>query len=253
MQQKNSWRSLRVTAYTDKKDRGWVIRRKLRIDKDLEILDTHRHEISGANFICARVKKTGAESFITAWVAPWQKTISDYKLHPDYPHASTVFDAGRHESPPETSALTRDWQCTKVYGWEDKTTRRYDTKPIQQKHMDKTIRDICADFNLEALPKIRRHHMARAYADYNGEENLIRIETQRLNFVLHELAHAIDEKINGNKWAAHGPSFVRTLLAVVDRYMRWHDVEELEQVAVADKIAITPAAALPHLKPPHAG
>lgn len=233
--------------------------RKLHIERDLEIIDSHRHEISGAQFILARLKKSSPESFIIAWVAPWQKTIGDYTMHDKESSAGALFEIDRHITPPETPALTRDWQVTKVYDWENKTVCRADAL-LTKEAMEKAVRDISATFNLAAIPALdlRRHRLTKTCGDWDGEGNRIRIREKtrekrwRLSHLLHEMAHAIDEKVNGNRWAAHGPSFVRTFLATVETYNKWHDIAELEQAAAAQRVMITPASALPHLQTPNA-
>ncbi|HEY8192219.1 MAG TPA: hypothetical protein VIG74_07325 [Alphaproteobacteria bacterium] len=115
------------------------------------------------------------------------------------------------------------------------------------------VKLVTEDFHLASVPTLDpRNRLKSTYADYHGEKHRIRVREKywRLNFVLHELAHAIDEKINGNCWAAHGPSFMRTLLAIVEDNKRWFDTKELEASAAADGIAIAPAVALPLFQSP---
>lgn len=176
---------------------------------------------------------------MTAWVAPWQRTISNYTLHKTQENATAWFEMEKDEDPPLTPAMKRDWQRSLVYGWEDKTIRHHDST-LSRDHMNKIAERVSADFNLASVPTISaRKERHRFLADYDGEKNHIRVHGQwRLSYILHELAHAIDEKINGNHWADHGPSFMRTLLIVVEKYKYWHDAQNLEGLAVKDGILI---------------
>lgn len=226
-------------------------RRRLHLDDDLTVISECRHEISGARLILARNNVSEAHPFVTAWVAPWQKTIRDFTLHETQEAAAAWFDMKRDSEPPVTADLKRDWLQNTVYGWEGKTIRRHDSA-LSREHMKKIAECVSKDFNLVSVPTISaRKKQNRNLADYNDEKNHIRVHNGqwRLSYVLHELAHAIDGRVNGNKWAAHGPSFMRTLLIVVEKYKYWHDAQNLEDLAVKDGIMIAPEQALPISRP----
>lgn len=226
-------------------------RRRLHLVDDLTVISECRHEISGARFILARNKVSEAHPFVTAWVAPWQRTIRDFTLHETQEAAAAWFDMKRDSEPPVTPDLKRDWQQGAIYRWEDKTIRRHDSS-LSREHMKKIVECVSKDFNLAAAPTISaRKKQNRNLADYDGEKNHIRVHNGqwRLSYVLHELAHAIDGMVNGNKWAAHGPSFMRTLLVVVEKYKYWHDAQSLEDQAVREGILTAPASALPLSRP----
>ena len=235
-------------------DKGRHQARRLHLDKDLEILRTHGHEISGARLILARNKNSEIHPFITAWVAPWQKTIRDFIRHDSEAGAVANFEAKRESDPPVTTDLKRDWQKSAVYGWEEATIRRHDSE-LSPDHLNNVVARVAKEFNLTSVPTISAQKKRLQFlADYNNEKNHIRIHNGhrqwRLSYVLHEMAHAIDARNNGNIWSDHGPSFMRTLLTVVERYKFWHGAEELEQPANAAKLMIAPAEALPHLLKP---
>lgn len=217
---------------------------------DLEILADHRHEISGAQLVLARLKNSKEERFVTAWIAPWQRTVRDFVIHDGEAVASADFDLKAQADPPVTPDLKRDWQKNAVYGWEGKTIRRHDS-PLSRDHLQKIVERVANEFNLVSAPTInaRSKHM-QWLADYDDKKNHIRIHNGqwRLSFVLHELAHAVDTKINNNRWADHSPSFMRTLLMVVEKYKYWHNIAELEQTANKAGIMIAPVTALPNLR-----
>lgn len=231
------------------KGQGAATRRRLRLDKDLEIVAERRHDLSGARLILAREKAAPGEAFVTAWVAPWQRTIRDYVRHGSEAGATADFDRKKEIEPPVTPALTRDWQQGAVYDWENRTINRHDSA-LSPEHMDKIAAKVAEEFNLAAAPTVdARSKRLQWLADYDDDKHHIRVHNGqwRLSYVLHELAHAVDSKVNGNKWADHGPSFVRTLLMIVERYKYWHDADDLEKSAEEDGIMIAPAEALPKL------
>jgi hypothetical protein len=138
--------------------------------------------------------------------------------------------------------LCRDWQREKVYAWErdaiDKSSPRL--PPAQ---MENVIRRISRDFNLAAAPTMdyaAPDEEKGAYSFYLPSHDHIHMGHDELSAVIHEMAHAIDEKINGNSWAGHGPSYVRTLLMLAARYQYWLDPEALERSAKAAGLAIAP-------------
>ena len=223
---------------------------RLHLANDLEILADRRHEISGARLILARLKNSEDERFVTAWVAPWQKTVRDFIRHDSEAAAGADFNLKTNDDPPVTTDLKRDWQKNAVYGWEEKTIRRHDSS-LSRDHLQNIVERVAKEFNLASAPTINaRNKRLQWLADYDDKKNHIRIHNGqwRLSFVLHELAHAVDAKINSNRWADHSPSFMRTLLLVVEKYKYWHNIEELEHAADKAGIMIAPTAALPNLR-----
>lgn len=226
-----------------------IMSARLHLEKDLLILQEHRHALSGARLILAREEKRGKINFITAWVAPWQRTIRDFTRHSSEDLAISCFEELKNADPPVTPSLKRDWQQGAVYKWEEKTIRRHDSD-LSREHMKKIVSLVAKEFNLATVPEIsaRKKHL-QWLADYNDETHSIRVHNGRwrLSYVLHEMAHAIDTKLNGNKWADHGPSFMRTLLAVIEKYKYWHDADDLEKSASASGLKIAATRELPHL------
>jgi hypothetical protein len=226
---------------------------KLKLD-GLEILARHDHEFSGARLILARTAQgEEASAFIAAWAAPWQKTIADYRSFANEAEARAAFDEMRKEKPPATPSLTRDFQRSAVYAWEE---RHIDptNMPMTPEQMERVIQRISRDFAID-VPKFKyREPRSRdgAVSSYQPGAHAIEMQHKKLSYVLHEAAHAIDIAGNGNVWAHHGPSFVRTLIRLADTYQFWHSAEELEQSARAAGIKIAPDSAVPKLPRPKA-
>lgn len=220
---------------------------------DLEILATHVHGVSGARLQLAalndrcRASAPGARPYIVYWAAPWQKTITEYKAFPTLAGAQRCFKQRKALPPPVTPSLTRDFQREKVYQWEAKFIDRHSPKNITEEQMTRIAQKISDDFNMEA-PSIRylKNHR-RTYSGYFPDDHNIDMVTRRLTDVIHETGHGVDTLINDNKWSGHGPSFVRTILRLADRYQVWLDPVKLEEEARKMGILITDEADLPPL------
>ncbi len=206
-------------------------RKTFHLDKDLDILDDFRHDVSGARLIIARAQGDQTR-FVVAWVAAWQKTIFTYNLRKDRREAEKIFRKLRKNPPPVTPSLQRDWQQNKVYAWEEAILDKRGTN-LTTEQMERVVRRISKDFNIAApdfgYKKPRSNQ--QTIGTYDTEEHQILMNYKKLNYLIHELAHAIDMKVNGNKWAGHGPGFVRTLIHLADKYQYWHCPDELEKEA----------------------
>jgi len=235
-------------------------RQKIHLDKDISVLDEYRHELSGARLVFAETKKphrdkSGTEyspCYVLAWIAPWQKTLHSYTLFHSKRAAAKAFRKSRKKAPPETPQLRRDWQVSKVYRWEEDFIDK-GSPQLTPKQMERVVRRISDDFNMVA-PKIKYKAPGPKAEDqvslYYDHLHSILMRHNKLSVVIHEVAHAIDMKLNGNNWAHHGPSFVRTLIYLAARYQYWHSPRKLEREAEKAGIMITPHRALPNLSQP---
>jgi hypothetical protein len=209
----------------------------------LEIVAADIHEISGATLVLAY--KNGAYGI--GWAAPWQRRISAYHTRPDEKSARRLFEDMYENNPPATPSLCRDWQRNAVYAWEESTLDRTDTR-MKPAEMEQVIRRIASDFNLAAAPTIEYRKPAgnakNPASYYEHEREHIRMANRKLSHILHEAAHAIDMQKNGNVWAGHGPSFVRTLITLAERYQPWHDPAHLEKTARQAGLAVAPKSAM---------
>lgn len=233
---------------------------KIHLDKDINVLDEYRHELSGARLVLAETKKphrdkSGTERspcYVLAWVAPWQKTLRSYILFYSKGAAEKTFRKSSKKAPPGNSQLCRDWQVSKVYDWEEEFIDK-GSPELTPKQMERVVRRISSDFNMVA-PKIKYKEPGPEDEDqisfYYEHLHSILMQHNKLSAVIHEVAHAIDMKLNGNSWAHHGPSFVRTLIYLAARYQYWHSPRQLEKQAEKAGIMITPRRALPNLPRP---
>jgi hypothetical protein len=215
----------------------------------LDVLERRDHAFSGARLVLA-CEKANASSYIVAWIAPWQKTISEFEKFDTADAAEAAFRAASLQNPPVTPSLTRDFQVSKVYAWEEKYIDKASVS-IKPEQMERVIARIAKDFNMAAPKfKFREPRAGGATSSYAKDDHAIEMQHKKLSTVIHELAHAIDMGVNGNVWAHHGPSFVRTLIMLADQYQFWHSPQELEDAAKKMGIAVAPESAVPKLPPP---
>lgn len=210
-----------------------------RIDS-LTIFARTTHAVSGARLYLARDKGDGA--YIVAWAAPWQRSITDYHKVEKLAAARALYDVMVKEDPPTTPALCRDWQRNRLYAWEEDAIDAA-SPDIHPALMQNIADRIARDFNLAAAPTVtyrapRKGDKPISY--FFPGDNSIRMTHKQISAVIHEMAHAVDEKLYGNQWAAHGPSFVRTLIMLAEKYQFWLDPEKLEQSAKDAGLAVAP-------------
>jgi hypothetical protein len=225
-------------------------------DRELEILAETLHPVSGARLKLAalndrcRARNPNARPFIVFWAAPWQKTIKDYRAFPALIDAKQCFTELRKAPPPVTPALRRDFQVEAVYKWERKYIDRHSPNNMTEDHIVRALQKISNDFNMEEpsvnlQPASRRKK--RKYSLYHREPYKLDMVSCKLTHAMHEKGHRIDELINDNEWSDHGPSFVRTIIRLADRYQIWQDPVKLEEEAKKMGILVTDDADLPPL------
>lgn len=198
------------------------------------------HAVSGARLLLARDRTDG--TYIVAWVAPWQRSITDYKKTDRLGEARALYHVMALQDPPVTPTLTRDWQRNRLYAWEEEAIDKA-SPDIAPALMQNIADRISRDFNLHAAPTVTHRDPRKGDAPisyYYSNRNSIRMTHRQISAVIHEMAHAVDEQIYGNKWSAHGPSFVRTLIMLAERYQFWLDPEKLETSAKEAGLAIAP-------------
>lgn len=225
--------------------------KKLNLDKDLVPLDTYTHPVSGARLIRAAYDNKGETGYVVAWAAPWQKTIGDYQYRKTEAGSENLFRRMKKQGPPDTPALRRDWQRAMVYGWQEDHIEP-DTTILNEAEMREVVKSVAADFNIKAPTfKYEEPRDPENVESWYYKRHHILMRHQQLCFLLHEMAHAIDEKLNKNAWSDHGPSFVRTMIEVAVRF-HGADREKLESTAAKEGIMVADRGALRRLPRPEA-
>lgn len=226
------------------------------LEKDITLHRQRRHGISGARLIMGEFNKasTGAKAagakndYVVAWVAPWQKNIRTYMTLKDREYAQLAFKLCAGRKPPPIPELRRDYQRRAVYKWEARAIDPYCPDSLTVSQMERVIKKVSDDYNLpppalvfNELPEEVQEDELYIYENrYYEHDHEIYIEANTLSFLLHELAHMVDVKINRNHWADHGPSFVRTLITLAGRYQYWLDESELADSAREAGLYVAP-------------
>lgn len=226
-----------------------AVRRSSVVLRDLNILEEKRHAVSGARLILAY--NNASKKYLTGWTPVWRKGLSFYDTFTREVLAGASYDFQKRKKPPQRSDLTRDFQRTLLYQWETAFLGE-DTRGLNLEQLNKTVERIAADFNIEPpdfyyVPKGKRTGDETVLGLYSPYLRKGAMMTKKINYVLHEMAHDIDRHLNKNEWSPHGPSFLRTLIFLADRYhFYWTDADTLERTAekvglfVAPKSVITP-------------
>ncbi len=235
---------------------------RLYLERDLESLEELVHPVTGATLYLAKTRRpvrfnkaeTYDPCYIVGWAAPGKKTIHITCYYSEKAEAKAGFKDEKQAGPPQIPTIMRDFQVAQVYAWERRMIDKHSPGNLSLEQMERVVKRISDDFNMVA-PHIdyrhpHPHQRKNAASFYMEDPHEITMKHRKLSFVIHEVAHAIDAHINGNKWAAHGPSFVRTLIRLAERYQFWHDAGDLEKTAKDAGILVAPDDALPPIPRP---
>lgn len=113
---------------------------------------------------------------------------------------------------------TTDYQRSKVYRWENKYVRPYDTTPITVQEAQDWVDFIWFNEGRTHPPKIRTDHKKKSGADATRMN--IRVTGGSLYrwIMIHELAHSFLE--DGETSYGHGPVFVTKYMELLEKYLR---------------------------------
>lgn len=215
--------------------------------------------ITGARLACVEIPalyadKAGLQTgpvYMIGWIPAGRHKMINGTVSGSEATADSLFKACRAAAaPPREAEFDRDWQRDRVYKWEAKNTGRRDMiLTIEQ--MAHVIGQVSQDFGIEP-PKFRyvapKEGVQHYYNYYISETHTVEMRDRKLSVLLHEMAHAIDFKINQNLTNVHhGPSFVRTLICLAQRY-QWLDAATLAKSLEKGKVAVAALDDLPALK-----
>lgn len=216
--------------------------------KSIYALQSRTHQISGATaFLGAR--QSTEYPFVVGWHAYWQKQTTCYDLFPDEGAAQAAYKKLYRRAPPLHPDLTFDRQKQKVYNWQDKYISR-GTQRMNLERMRNAVNRLCDDFNMVA-PDIAHEKgipVSQATSWYDTEFHEILMQHNHFYLVLHEFGHALDTHLVGNKWSGHGPSFVRVMSFLAERY-HYETSHKLDAAAKNMGIEIGPKSLLRKLQP----
>lgn len=232
-------------------------RGKLNLEQDLNILYQYDHAVSGAKLIMAETKavygagKDKSPRYILAWVGAEAEDIEIYRYFKDKKKAFNQYSQSTSKPPPTREDILHDWQQQRVYDWEEEQFGKL-LSQITPEMMQRAADRITEDFNIESMDVSYKKAHGNSHYEWNfyvPDSHSIEMESNHLETTLHEIAHAIDGKANHNKWADHGPSFVRTLITLLDNYL-FMDAEKLAQSAKEAGIMVADRKDLPNLPKP---
>lgn len=229
-------------------------RGKLSLEQDLKILYEYTHPISAARLIMAETNakygndKDKSPRYILAWVGAEQDDVEIYRYFKDKKKAFNQYTATAQKPPPTREDILHDWQQQRVYDWEE-TQFGHMLSNLGAEQMQRAADKIAEDFNIDRIKISQEKPHGNSHFTYNyyyPGDHSITLEDKHIETLFHEVAHAIDGKANHNKWADHGPSFVRTLITVMDKYL-FFDPDKLEASAKEAGLHVAPRDALPGL------
>jgi len=232
-------------------------RGKLNLEQDLNILYQYDHAVSGAKLIMAETKavygagEDKSPRYILAWVGAEAEDVEIYRYFKDKKKAFSQYSLSTAKQPPVREDINHDWQQQRVYDWEEEQFGEIASR-MDPETMQRAANRIADEFNIEAMDI----SFKKAHGNSNFEMNYyyfgnhtVTLQSNDIETLLHEISHAIDHKANHNKWAHHGPSFVRTLITLLDKYL-FLDPDKLTKSAEEAGITVAERRDLPNLPKP---
>jgi hypothetical protein len=208
--------------------------RNVRLDR-AHVIREHMHALSGARLRVSviprdfknEVGQVLIEPLLVSWSSARQKTISRYFITEDKGLAFEVFDDQKsRNTPPNRPYFKRDYQEEEVVSFSAKLAKNAGRYSVSQ--MQNLTKKIAQEFNMIA-PLVEHRRPEAEEENYYGfaisELNKILMHTPNMAYVLHEHGHIIDDKIAGNTWVDHGPSFVRIFMFLAQRYMHFSPLQ----------------------------
>ena len=208
-------------------------RRGLSPGGHFSLLQEHMHPLSGARLIIAKIERKPFPvqgRYVVGWIAPDERVMWFYRNVETERQARTLFRSCRDAGPPNRNHFHYDPQMNPVYGWQDHF--QFHSRQLSLEEMKSITGKLADIFNMEAPhviynPKTGRKCEAEAVLD----KNEIRMYRPYLSILLHEFTHLLNDQVNRDKWAWHGPGFMRTFLSVLSLFPEVAGKLDLEKLA----------------------
>ncbi len=218
-------------------------RRGLLCERGLSLLQESTHPLSGARLVMARLdKKPYPEQgrYVTGWFLPGAQVLWFYRNFETAAHASRCFQQCQKDGPPLHQDFLYDEQVNAVYGWQD--LFQFDSKKLTQPEMETVTQKLAAIFNISAPLVIYQPDKKKTtYAEALLAESKIKMYRPYLSMLLHEFAHLVNDQVNQDKWAWHGPGFMRSFLSILSLFPDLAGGKDIEQHARQAAIEIAEA------------
>ncbi len=215
-------------------------RRGLTLGETLPLTLVHKHPYSGAQLIFAKseIRPRPVEGpYVVGWLPSGDQTMWFYRRFETQQESLAFFRVQKRKGPPDHDEFKYDDQMNDVYGWEGGF--RLKTQELTLSEMKKVVASLSDIFNIEA-PDVsyKPGKKKKTYAEASLQDNEIIMYRPNLALLLHEFAHLINDQVNQDKWAWHGPGFVRTYLSVLSLFPDMLKERNFEKEAITAHIKI---------------
>lgn len=198
----------------------------------LPVLHEKTHGQTGARLVLGKIDrkpKPASGSYVVGWQAALDDSMWYYKNFYTQREALAFFNKQFPLGPPINAVFKEDSQVQKEYGWESRF--RLTTKKLNLQQMREVTTSLSEIFNMAAPVVELKEKKKKIYAEAVLSENRINMYRKNLAILLHEFAHLVNDQINQDKWAWHGPGFVRTYLSILSLFPEVGDVNYFEELA----------------------
>lgn len=208
-------------------------RRRMIPEQSVSVESKYTHPATGARLIFAKIeKKPGPANgpYIVGWLATDEDNTWFYRNFQTQQESLSFFIKQKSFGPPDHDHFKYDPQMNDVYKWEGRF--RMKSPALSLPEMNHVAGKLSEIFNMEA-PKVSYNPMKKkkTYAEAALADNHIIMYRPNLALLLHEFAHLVNDQINRDKWAWHGPGFVRTYLSILSLFPKIAKDLDLETLA----------------------
>ncbi len=215
-------------------------RRRMILEQSVPVESKYTHPATGARLIFAKINekpRPASGPYVVGWLGADENKTWFYRNFQTRQESISFFIKQKNFGPPGHNHFRHDPQMNDVYRWEDHF--RLQSRELSLPEMKRVVGKLSEIFNMEApgvsyIPKQK----SRTYAEAVLDDNHIIMYRPHLALLLHEFAHLVNDQVNRDKWAWHGPGFVRTYLSILSLFPEIAKDQDLEALAKQDGIKI---------------
>ncbi|MCM2344768.1 MAG: hypothetical protein NDJ24_09430 [Alphaproteobacteria bacterium] len=212
----------------------------IKINDDTPISEQHLHPLSGAVLVLTKIDSKPRPvqgRYAVGWLGEGRQHLWYYKNFQTEADARQFFERHKKDGPPQNNYFKQDQQVNEVYGWEHHF--RLKTMALTIPQMEFVTGKLAQIFNMEApVVTFKPGKKKKTYAEADLQNNKIIMYRPQLALLLHEMAHLVNDQVNQDKWAWHGPGFVRTYLSILSLFPIIAPAEKLEALARESGLSI---------------
>ncbi|QQG36473.1 MAG: hypothetical protein HYS17_01380 [Micavibrio aeruginosavorus] len=218
----------------------------VKIHDGTPVYQQHLHPLSGASLILARTDarpRPVQGRYIVGWLVAESDRLWHYRNFQTETEARQFFENHKKSGPPQNQHFKNDRQVAEVYSWEH--SFRLSTMALSVPQMESVVRKLSQIFNMEAPEVVFKPKKRKVYAEADLENNKIIMYRPHLALLLHEMAHLVNDQVNKDKWAWHGPGFMRTYLGILSLFPILAKEGKLEELAREHGLSIAREQGVP--------